>query len=233
MGHATELVALLPAPLPPWGVLRRARHCCDHRSLTHRLSHPGSNAQSPYLSMAIFAHSTEIQPLMIPQVSRMTRACVPPVAHERLCKLAPVGVSPNVVSYNSALAACAKRRDGSAAAAHQLLHEMRCTTVSPTIISFNSAIVACAKQRDGTATAALELLRKMVRTGISPSIISYSSAIEACAKQRDGSAAAAHELLRKMTAAGISPNVISYSSSNRGVCQAARRLGGSGTPTAA
>ena len=53
MGHATELVALLPAPLPPWGVLRRARHCCDHRSLTHRLSHPGSNAQSPYLSMAM------------------------------------------------------------------------------------------------------------------------------------------------------------------------------------
>ena len=86
------------------------------------------------------------------------------------------GVRPDVISYNTAIAACGARAYYKDAVA--LLSEMWDQGLEPDIISYNSAISAC--EKGGQWQQALELLGEMKELG--PDVISFAAAISACEK---------------------------------------------------
>ena len=73
------------------------------------------------------------------------------------------GLTPNGISYNSAVDACGKA--GKPDSAVNLLREMTAKGLTPNEISYNSAIEACRKA--GKTEVALLLLRRM-REGLNP-----------------------------------------------------------------
>jgi len=53
------------------------------------------------------------------------------------------GVEPNVVSYTTAIAACAKEGQQDSAYGHEWLYRMKSRNVQPNLYSYNTALVAC------------------------------------------------------------------------------------------
>lgn len=114
------------------------------------------------------------------------------------------GVKPDVISFNAAIAACA--RAGEWKPALSLLGQMRAAGAPPNVISFNAAITAC--ERGRRSEEALTLLADMPAAGAPPDVISFSAAISACAK--GGQWKKALSLLDAMRLANVPPNAISF-----------------------
>ena len=109
------------------------------------------------------------------------------------------GVAPDVVSFNTVIAACERRAEWRVAL--RLLRAMRTERyggLRPDRISYNAAISACAK--GAQPGRALALLREMAAEhdagggGPAPDVVSYSAAISACAAAGGGDAGARRAL---------------------------------------
>ena len=108
---------------------------------------------------------------------------------------------PSVISYNSAISACAKGQQWEQAS--RLLVEMRSSLLEPSVISYNSAISACAKGQQWEHAS--RLLLEMKSSLLEPSVISYDSAISARAKGQQWEQAS--RLLLEMSSL-LEPSVI-------------------------
>jgi pentatricopeptide repeat protein len=113
-------------------------------------------------------------------------------------------ISPNTITYSSAISACEK--GGVWEVALDLLREMETKDIPPNTITYSSAISAC--EKGGVWEVALDLLREMETKGIPPNTITYSSAISAC--EKGGAWEVALDLLREMETKGIPPNTITF-----------------------
>ena len=88
-------------------------------------------------------------------------------------------VSPDVVTFRSAIDACA-RGGGQWEHALQLLDAMPAENVSLNVQTFISALRACAKCSQWGQ--ALKLFATMQAEQASPNVVTFSSAIDACAR---------------------------------------------------
>ncbi|CAM9235280.1 unnamed protein product [Ectocarpus sp. 12 AP-2014] len=114
------------------------------------------------------------------------------------------GIGMDVVSYGTAVSACAKA--GDVKGALKLLKEMQEAGVEPNTVVYNSALDACG--RAGKPKVAEKLLRKMGETGVVRDATSYTGAIVACSRNGDGDKAL--EWLETMSEEGIAPEAITY-----------------------
>ncbi|CAM9959710.1 unnamed protein product, partial [Discosporangium mesarthrocarpum] len=83
--------------------------------------------------------------------------------------------APDLVSFNTALAACSDAGEGLLAL--ELLEEARARGLSPDATSFNSAIAACAT--GGMEAEATALLLQMSQEGVPPDAVSFNTAVTA------------------------------------------------------
>lgn len=116
------------------------------------------------------------------------------------------GGTPEAMSYNWVIRACAKR--GEVIAAERWLKRMEDRGVQATVLSYNTLFDAFAQV--GKPEACEQLLSRMIGKGIEPNVISYATCINACAKH--GDVAAAEGWLERMLAAGVEPDAVTYSS---------------------
>ncbi|CAN0479320.1 unnamed protein product, partial [Hapterophycus canaliculatus] len=118
------------------------------------------------------------------------------------------GVTPNLISFSSVVAAC--EEGGQLEAAAGLRREMmRAQEAAPGCNEdFNVALGVFAE--GGRWKEAVGLLREMLAetSGVSPDVDSFNSAIEACGN--GGQWGEAVDLLIEMRALGIAPNASTY-----------------------
>ncbi|CAJ1335870.1 unnamed protein product [Effrenium voratum] len=113
--------------------------------------------------------------------------------------------SPDVVSFGSAISACAQQSLWTSAL--HLLTRMPHRALDPNVVTFTAAVSACHNASEWAA--ALRLLRLMRSTKVEPNTATYNSAIAAC---HDGNCwQQAVELLARMEATQVVPDVSSYS----------------------
>jgi pentatricopeptide repeat protein len=108
------------------------------------------------------------------------------------------GVSPNIVSFNSAISACHHQPDQ----ALEILTRISDAGIMPDAISFNA--VMSAYEKTGQWGEALRIMDKMQQCGVKPTVVTYTTAINACAKAQQWELSV--KLLDETKAAGISPN---------------------------
>ena len=135
------------------------------------------------------------------------------------------GVTPNQVTYTTAIDVWAKR--GRVDRVQQLLHDMHAAYkqeeegghqrqgLKPNLPAFNGLLVALAKAGEtDRAQEVLERMETMYEAGElddPPSVISYSTVLDAFAKSsKHGSARRAEKILRQMKDRGVQPNNISW-----------------------
>lgn len=103
------------------------------------------------------------------------------VALRILNSMRTAGVSPTVVTYSTAIAACA--RAGTVFALRQaltVLHEMQRAGLRPNIVTYNSLVHACARARQPVqAFAVLGMMRK---ANIAPDRVTLCSLVDACGR---------------------------------------------------
>ena len=140
---------------------------------------------------------------------------------------AEVKVAPDVISYNTAIAACARvipaRWEQALALLKEMSHAPPEAACAPDVVSYNAAIAACEKGAEWER--AIELLSAMWGAGLEPDRISYNAAISACA--RAGRWESALELLGEMREIG--PDAISYSAAISACARAAQVRQGLGS----
>lgn len=88
------------------------------------------------------------------------------------------GVTPDAISYQSAISACRAGGDGTSAL--MLLKEMDEEGLTPKQSDYSIVIETVG--RDGDWLGAVELLKKMQEDGIQPDAYSFGAAVGACAK---------------------------------------------------
>jgi pentatricopeptide repeat protein len=125
---------------------------------------------------------------------------------------------PNLVSFNSALDACAK--EGKWSWALSLLDRMRGLppSLQPNLISYNTAIDACARQ--GRSHEALDLLTELKHRGLEPDDVTYNSAMRACG--RAGEWRRAMDLLAEMRSRDKQPGLVTYNTAISACAQSGR-----------
>ncbi|CAJ1427516.1 unnamed protein product [Effrenium voratum] len=113
--------------------------------------------------------------------------------------------SPDVVSFGSAISACAQQSLWTSAL--HLLTRMPHRALDPNVVTFTAAVSACHNASEWAM--ALRLLRLMRSTKVEPNTATYNSAIAAC---HDGNCwQQAVELLARMEATQVAPDVSSSS----------------------
>jgi pentatricopeptide repeat protein len=102
------------------------------------------------------------------------------MAMELLCEMKyEEGLLPDVYSYNSAIAVCARAQQCDLAMT--VLGEMKADGIVPNVVTYNSLIAAFSKA--GKWQQAVEWLNHLMRDGdAKPDVISYNSTITACGK---------------------------------------------------
>ncbi|CAM9860481.1 unnamed protein product, partial [Ectocarpus sp. 12 AP-2014] len=110
------------------------------------------------------------------------------------------GYQPDLLSFNLALSACARRGDANRTL--RLLGDMRRADLLPTTYSFSSAVKSC--ERAGKADEVLALLGRMKSGGVSRTLVTFNSALLACAK--DGRREDSLRILSEMKNEGVSPD---------------------------
>lgn len=112
-------------------------------------------------------------------------------------------IAPTVVSYNSAITACA--RCNKMPAALRLLGEMSSRSgLTPDLYSYAAVMAGMVKARD--PKRALELLEEMRASGVEPDVVCLASAMEAC--ESKGAPEEAAQVLEQV---GVSFTVLFYS----------------------
>ncbi|CAJ1396510.1 unnamed protein product [Effrenium voratum] len=119
-----------------------------------------------------------------------------------LAKMPSCSVSPDLISYSSAISAAEK--GGQWEVALSLLTSVE--DMSPDVICYSSAISAC--EKGSQWRMALLLLTRMGSRKVTPNLISYNSAISACEKAGQDEAALA--VLAELQAQ-TRPDVVSFS----------------------
>ena len=149
-------------------------------------------------------------------------------ALQLFAKMQAQGVSPTVVTYNTAIRACASTQAEDSAGwpvALSLLDDMRDDGLAPNLYTFNGVIAACAT--GGAWEEALLLLQEMDECdGVRADATSYHSAIAAC--RRDGTRAAARaavKLLQRMRRRRLPTSLIGFTTAMNALGQAGYQLG--------
>jgi pentatricopeptide repeat protein len=118
------------------------------------------------------------------------------------------GVSPDLLTYNFALNACALGGDSSAAL-NILARMSEGGRVRPDVVTLNSVINACATE--GKENEALGLLTSMKQQhGVEPDTTSFNAAIRAF--EKEGHWRKASYLILLMEASGVEPDVATFTS---------------------
>lgn len=119
------------------------------------------------------------------------------------------GLTPDTISYNSVIHACAKKGDVRRAE-HWLskISAVRSDGVKANTISYNIVMDACAKAND--PEGAENLLHRMLKEKLEANVVSYATVIHARAKR--GDVKKAEHWLRRMIECGVEPNVVCYNS---------------------
>eukprot|EP00438_Fugacium_kawagutii_P025537 Skav228464 [mRNA] locus=scaffold1058:380814:381875:- [translate_table: standard] len=116
-------------------------------------------------------------------------------------------LSPDVISYSTAISACEKGR--MVHEAFQMFDEMTMVKrIAPNLISYSALISAC--EKSSCAAAAGETLSRLIADRLKPDVISFNAAIRAFAKVKDRTSAT--EILWKMKEHQVQPNVVSLNS---------------------
>eukprot|EP00904_Undaria_pinnatifida_P009132 jgi/Undpi1/5349/HiC_scaffold_2.g00630.m1 len=141
------------------------------------------------------------------------------IATGLLREMSKKGVTPNEVSYTSAMIAC--KNDGEPEEALALLREMSLSAsegeeegggnsgdigngkVVPNVIHYTTVMSAFAERGDGWRKA-MGLIKTMEASGIAPNTYTYNAGIKACGK--DGRWAEAVAMLREMPKKGVAPD---------------------------
>ena len=122
-------------------------------------------------------------------------------------------ITPNTITYNSAISACEKAGDiPGAKNALKLLQEMEKQKITVNTRTYNSAISACEKAGGNEGMKqAINLLQKMKANRITPDTITYNAAISACgnSKSHNGMIEAL-TLLQEMKEKEIPLDTITY-----------------------
>ncbi|CAM6013903.1 unnamed protein product [Sphagnum balticum] len=113
-------------------------------------------------------------------------------------------VSPNEVTYTTAIAACV--RLNLMDEAHSILREMRLRKVPANIVTYNILLSGYCRSRN--MEKAYSLVADMKLAGISLDVVSYNTLINGCIKSGDNVAALAH--FQQMREGGIAPSEVSY-----------------------
>jgi pentatricopeptide repeat protein len=113
-------------------------------------------------------------------------------------------VSPNEVTYTTAIAACV--RLNLMDEAHSILREMGLRKVPANIVTYNILLSGYCRSRN--MEKAYALVADMKLAGISLDVVSYNTLINGCIKSGDNVAALAH--FQQMREAGIAPSEVSY-----------------------
>jgi len=130
----------------------------------------------------------------------------PDLCEAWLSRMVAAGVTPNAVSYTTAIYANA--RLGGTEQAEAVLVRMKAAGVQPDDVCYNALIHACSVR--GRIADVERWVNEMETQGIKASVTTFSAAIDACAKQ--GEVSRAEVWMERMTAAGLEANVVSYSS---------------------
>jgi pentatricopeptide repeat domain-containing protein 1 len=117
------------------------------------------------------------------------------------------GIAPDIVSFNSALAACANTPHRWRDALSILDQAHRQPGVTPDLYSYTNAIRACAK--GGQIEKALTLFQVVKDKKLNPDAYTYAAAIEACAKAKMWEKALG--LVQEMESRGVNPTEFIYS----------------------
>jgi len=118
-----------------------------------------------------------------------------------------ISVGRNIVSFNSAINACARGKQWQCAL--EVLQEMRTEFIKPNVITYNASISACEKGLQWKK--ALQLLSEMKTEGVQPTVITYNASISACEKGLQWEKAL--QLFTEMKTEGVQPDVITYNAS--------------------
>ncbi|KAA8499235.1 Pentatricopeptide repeat-containing protein [Porphyridium purpureum] len=114
------------------------------------------------------------------------------------------GISPNVVTYNTLIAACA--RSVNADIAFKIFKTMREKGVSPDKFTYGSLIDACSKA--GLIHQAFRISQEMTREGVAKDQTVYSALIDACG--RCGAVDRAFLVYEEMKRSGVFPNLVTF-----------------------
>ena len=114
-------------------------------------------------------------------------------------------IQPNVISYGSAISACAKGQQPDRAL--QLLDMTREQGIAPNIVCYSAAIDAM--ESKGSWEMAMGLLEQMESEGIAPNVVTFTAAVSACASA--GRWNESLQLIQDMQSRGLQPNVVTYS----------------------
>uniref|UniRef100_A0A7S4RPL2 PROP1-like PPR domain-containing protein n=1 Tax=Ditylum brightwellii TaxID=49249 RepID=A0A7S4RPL2_9STRA len=120
-------------------------------------------------------------------------------------------VTPNIVTYNAAIRACAEGQD--LIGAFELVDELIACGLKPTIVTYGSLMTAC--ERVGSVEAASNVFKRMRTQNdeeeeeeMQPNEIIYGAAISCCRKARQPDRA--FLLLRRMIKDGLFPNAATF-----------------------
>jgi pentatricopeptide repeat protein len=118
------------------------------------------------------------------------------------------GPLPDVVTYNTAIAACG--RAGDSVTALHLFREMSSSTeLTPTDRTFGSLLHAFA--RVGDAESARQVFDSLEEAGVEPNVVLYTSFIDALVKAGDeGSLSLAFQVADDMRSRGHAPSAVTY-----------------------
>jgi pentatricopeptide repeat protein len=135
------------------------------------------------------------------------------------CQREP-GVMPDLITYTTAMRACARgRKAGKAMELYRAVRDMGTLTLD--VYFYTTAMDACAKEGGRRWMAvALSLLDEMIGGGIVPNEVTYGVAVTACGN--GGRWVEALELLDRMRDAGLRINTITYNSAIAALSRAAR-----------
>ena len=135
------------------------------------------------------------------------------------CQREP-GVSPDLITYTTAMRACARaRKAGKAMELFRAVRDMG--TLELDVYFYTTAMDACAKEGGRRWMAeALSLLDEMVGRGMVPNEVTYGVAVAACGN--GGRWEEALDLLDRMRAAGLRINTITYNSAIAALSRAER-----------
>lgn len=138
-----------------------------------------------------------------------------PVISSLLRNLFADGLQPDIVVFNSVMAAASAIPSSSLAwDAYSLISK---SGVSPTIRTFNQMMVAVGRDLSQGMKAVDSILELVDRAGLEPDVFTYSSWIDACALR--GETQHAFQILEKMNHDGVEANERTYTSVVAACCR--------------